>query len=419
MPEVKGFRAYRYVQSRVGSYDQVITPPFDVISPEERLELMARSPYNLTHLILPEEKYGVSKYEAAAKDFQSFVSQGVLAQDAEDSFYLLEQTFNDIDGKQHTRRGFFGVAKIPEPGVETVLGHERTFITKIQDRLALTRATRTNLGAVFSLYSDPDGAMRPFLDQMRARPEDMLAHTIDNVTQRVWRVPHDPRVTDFFLSKKLYIADGHHRFATAVAYRDEMRAKEKPTGPRPYDYVLMGFVDMDDPGLLVYPAHRVLDPPADFSTEDFLAKLKRWFDVTPSGDGLAQEVRDAAPSGCAIGLAIRGADRYLLKLRDIDRVEYLGSDRGPAWRELDVAILHRGIIENTLGLPEGAEFVYEHSAQKALDLVDSGKKGLAFILNATLARQIQGCAEAREPMPQKSTYIYPKLPSGAAINAVG
>jgi uncharacterized protein (DUF1015 family) len=417
MPEVTGFRAYRYVQDRVGSYDKVITPPFDVISPEERIELMGYSPFNLTHLILPEEKYGLNKYEAAAKDFQSFIAQGVLTQDPEDSFYLLEQTFNDQDGKKHVRRGFFGVAKIPEPGAETVLGHERTFITKIQDRLALTRATQANLGAVFSLYSDPDGVLHPFLDQMRNRPEDMLAHTIDKVTQRIWRVPNDARVTEFLRDKKLYIADGHHRFATAVAYRDEMRAKENPTGPRPYDYVLMGFVDMDDPGLLVYPAHRVLDAPAGFVADEFLTKLKRWFDVTPSGADLAHEVRSA--KGCAIGLAIKGAGRYLLTLRDIDRVEFLGADRGPAWRELDVAILHRGIIENTLGLPEGAEFVYEHSAPKALDLVDSGKKGLAFILNATLARQIQACAEAKEPMPQKSTYIYPKLPSGAAINGVG
>jgi uncharacterized protein (DUF1015 family) len=110
MPEVTGFRAYRYVQDRVGSYDKVITPPFDVISPEERIELMGYSPFNLTHLILPEEKYGLNKYEAAAKDFQSFIAQGVLAQDPEDSFYLLEQTFNDQDGKKHVRRGFFGVA---------------------------------------------------------------------------------------------------------------------------------------------------------------------------------------------------------------------------------------------------------------------------------------------------------------------
>ncbi|MBI5091369.1 MAG: DUF1015 domain-containing protein [Candidatus Hydrogenedentes bacterium] len=416
MPEVKGFRAHRYVQSKVGSFDKVITPPFDVISPEERTELMGYSPFNLTHLILPEEKYGLNKYEAAAKDFESFIAQGAIAQDSEDSFYLLEQTFNDQDGVKHVRRGFFGVTKIPEPGVETVLGHERTFITKIQDRLALTRATQANLGAVFALYSDPDGVLHPFLDQMCERTEDMLAHTIDKVTQRIWRVPNDARVTNYLLDKKLYIADGHHRFATAVAYRDEMRAKEKPAGPRPYDYVLMGFVDMDDAGLLVYPAHRVLDPPAGFAADDFLAKLNRWFEVTPSGEDLAHEVRSA--KGCAIGLAVKNGGRYLLKLRNIDRVEFLGADRGPAWRELDVAILHRGIIERTLGLPEGAEFVYEHSAQKALDLVDSGQKGLAFILNATLARQIQGCAEAKEPMPQKSTYIYPKLPSGAAINRV-
>lgn len=413
MAEVRGFRAFRFDEGVVGNLDDVVTPPFDVISEEERVVLAARSPYNYTHVILPQERDGKSRYAVAAELLEQWRREGALRQDDAESFYLLEQTFTSLDGHECVRRGFLGIAKVPEPGEDTVLGHERTFEWKVTDRLALTEATRANLGAVFVLYEDKAHDLRGFLGQMDRRGPDLVARTIDGVTQRVWRVDADPAVTAFFAGKRLYIADGHHRYRTAHTYRDRMRLAEKPDGPRPYDYVLMGFIALDDPGLFVYPAHRVVDLPDGFDEQQFLSELSKWFEVLPVGSDLHAHVQDEPQ--CAIGLALRGGKRFVLRLHDIDRVDLLGDMHGPAWRDLDVSVLHGGILERILGFAPDAVHVYEKDPATAQEMVESGRKGLAFLLRNMQPSQVCACAEARESMPQKATYFFPKLPSGAAI----
>ena len=414
MAEVRGFRGFRYSKDNVGEFSTVVTPPFDVIAPDERTKLYARSPYNYARLILPDERDGMTKYEASAADLEAWIGQDVIRQDAEESYYLLEQRFHSLDGTECVRRGFFGVTRIPEPDDETVLGHERTFEWKVTDRLALTEATKANLGAVFVLYEDPKHELAGFLAQMELRPEDIAAQTIDGVHQRVWRVPADPKVSAFFAEKKLYIADGHHRYRTACTYRDRMRLQEQPDGPKPYDYVLMGFVSLDDPGLFVYPAHRVLDEPPGFDEADFLKRLEPWFTVEKAGDHLPQQVQ--SETDCAIGVVLRSGSRYLLRLRDIDRVDLLGDAHGAAWRDLDVAVLHGGIIERVLDLHADSEFVYEKDMDAAIRSVLDGEKGMAFLLRNMHPSQVCACAEAHESMPQKATYFFPKLPSGAVLH---
>ncbi|MCC6797254.1 MAG: DUF1015 domain-containing protein [Candidatus Hydrogenedentes bacterium] len=413
MAEVRGFSAYRFDPAVVGNLDDVVTPPFDVITEDERVMLSARSPYNYTHVILPQDGNGKSKYDVAAGLLGKWIAEGALKQDNEESFYLLEQTFTALDGATCIRRGFFGVAKVPEPGEDTVLGHERTFEWKVTDRLALTEATKTNLGAVFVLYKDDNHELGPFLNQMNLRAPDLEARTFEGVTQKVWRVKADPAVTAFFKDKKLYIADGHHRYRTAHTYRDKMRLQEHPEGPRPYNYVLMGFIAMYDEGLFVYPAHRVIDLPQGFNEQKFLKDLEPWFEVLPVDSDLAEHVREEEE--CAIGLALRGGKRFVLRLRDIERVKLLGDQHGPAWRDLDVSVLHGGILERLLHFAPDAVHIYEKDPAIAIDMVESGKKGAAFILRNMQPSQVCACAEARESMPQKATYFFPKLPSGAAI----
>jgi uncharacterized protein (DUF1015 family) len=414
MADIKGFRAFRYDPAVVDDFDNAITPPYDVITEDERQGLFAKGPHNFARLILPEPEDGLSTHDVAARELDAWIEQGVFKQDAEDSFYLLEQTFTGLEGKQHVRRGFFGVVRIPEEGERTILGHERTFQRKVEDRLDLTKATRTNLGAVFGMYSDPDNALADFYAQMDARPADIVAHTIDGVTQKIWAVPEDAAVIDFIAKQNLYIADGHHRFKTAGLYRDTKREASGSNDPQIYDHCLMGFVSFDDPGLFIYPPHRVVTMPENFDAADFFGKLGQWFDVQPVKGSLVDAV--TAGSGCTMGVYIAGGGQHLLTLKDIDRVDMLGDDRGPAWRDLDVAILHRGILERILGFEEGAEHAYAKSVDIAYDMVDSGERGLAFILNGTRQDQIRACAEADEPMPQKSTYFFPKLPSGGVIN---
>jgi uncharacterized protein (DUF1015 family) len=416
MLQVRGFRGHRFDTDIVGSLDNIVTPPYDVITPEERSILAAKSPFNMTHAILPQPEGDLSQYQNAGRIFEEWIAQQALRQDPQDSFYLLEQVFVGLEGLERVRRGFFALTKLPESGETFVLGHERTFDKPFEDRLRVTEATQANLGAVFVLYADPDGDLTPFLNQMDARDPDAVAHTFDGVTQRLWQVPHHDEITAFFEDKKLYIADGHHRFRTACVYRDMMRQKEHPDGLRPYDFVLMGFVPFDDPGLAIYPPHRVMAFPENFDADRFLENLKQWFEVVPTEGDVAEQVKHDEAS-CAIGLAIHGRGRFILRLRDdVRREDLLGAERGPAWRQLDVAVLHAGIIEHLLGVQEQVQLTYDRDAARVLSSVESGEKGLAFLLRAIRPDQVRDCAEACEPMPQKSTYFFPKLPTGMVIN---
>ncbi|MBN2308182.1 MAG: DUF1015 domain-containing protein [Candidatus Hydrogenedentes bacterium] len=414
MLEVRGFRGYRFNTDVVGTLDNAVTPPFDVITPAERARLAALSPYNMMHVLLPEPADGLDPYQNAARHLETWIDGGALVQDDEESFYLLEQVFQGLDGNEHARRAFFARVRVPEPEEDLILDHERTFDTKVADRMRLTEETQANLGAVFVLYADPDGALQPFLGQMDAREPDAVARTADGVTQRLWRVPADERVSAHFRSRKLYIADGHHRFRTAREYRDRMRAANPGAGEQPYDFVLMGLVAFDDPGLVVWPTHRLLDIPEAFDLDVVLAQLDPWFEIEPVRERLAERI-DGSP-GCAIGLAVHGRGQYLLTLRDVDRAEMLGADRTDAWRNLDVVVLHRGILERMFGLEEGVELVYEARFDTALAAVEAGEKGLAFFVKSTPTEQVVACADAHDPMPEKATYFFPKLPSGAVIH---
>ncbi len=417
MLEVRAFRGLTFDTGKTGSQDAIITPPYDVIGPEERAILAAKSPYNLVHVQLPMPSGDASPYENAEKIFEGWLKDGVLVQDGQPHFYLLRQHFTDIEGVARTRRGFFAAVKIPEAEERIILGHERTFAKPVEDRLKLTAALQANLGAVFALYDDDDAQLAAFLGQMEQSEPHATATTIDGVRQEFWRVDDDPVVTRFFENKTLYIADGHHRFQTAGIYRDQMRAAHpEATGLQPYDYVLMGFVALNDPGLKIYPAHRLVPQPAGFDAAKFVEALKPWFDVESMSSDALPERLASDPAACAIGLVIHGAGACLLKLRDIDRTTLLGSDRGPAWRDLDVAVLHRGIIERVLGIAEGAEFVYEKNLARAIEAAETGSAGLSFLLRSVKPSQVQACARDTEPMPQKSTYFFPKLPSGGVLN---
>lgn len=418
MLEVRGLRAWRFDEKKTGGLDKVVTPPYDVIGPGERDALAETSPYNMVHLILPRAHGGRSPYEDAGRRFRDWTAQGILVQDRQDSLYLLEQHFNDLDGKPCVRRGFFGLVRIPEPGEQTILGHERTFDKPVADRLALTEATKANLGVVFSLYGDPERRLAGLFTEAGARPPDGEARTIDGVRQRAWRVPYREDVTAFFRDKTLYIADGHHRFLTAQTYRDRMRAQGHGPGPHAWEFVLMAFIAFEDAGLKIYPPHRVVPLLENIDPGAFLAALETWFEVTPVEEGLRDAVaNDTGP--CTIGLALHRRGNYLLRLRDEDRTALLGDDRAPAWRNLDVAVLHRGILEKILALPPETEFQYQKDADLALHAVRKGAASMAFILRATKPEQIRACAGAGERMPQKATYFFPKVPSGLVIHRLG
>lgn len=415
MVDVRGFRGVRFVPEKTGSPDHVLTPPYDVISPEQRARLAAEGRYNMVHLMLPEARGTLDKYESAADYFDAWLAEGALVQDAEPSFYLVRQKFRGIEGVDYTRRGFFATVRLPEEGEQIVLGHERTFPKPVEDRLKLMEAVHANLEPVFGLYKDPSHALTPFLDQMDVRPADLTAKTMEGVHVELWRVAAAGAVSEFFEDQILYIADGHHRFRTAGLYRDAQREKNPKKGSPPYDYVMMGLVPMDDPGLKIYPTHRLMATPEGFEPAAFLRALKKWFDVEKEDGDLALTVKRKRARN-ALGVAIHGYGNYVLTLKDVDRIEVLGDDHGPAWRDLDVAVLHRGILEQVLGIPEGTVLTYDHDAKSTMEAVQKGDAGLAFILRSTRPDQVCACADSREAMPQKSTYFFPKLPSGGVMH---
>ncbi len=188
----------------------------------------------MVHVLLPQEGNGRTRYEQAADTFGKWIDEGALKQDDAPHFYLVRQTFTDLQGDTQVRKGFFAAVRIPNPDEKIILGHERTFDKPVEDRLRLTEAVKANLGAVFVLYADPEGMMEPFLADMNTRPADFEAHTFDGVHQEFWRILHNERIGEFLRAKRLYIADGHHRFQTACTYREAMHAKEREwTAPSP------------------------------------------------------------------------------------------------------------------------------------------------------------------------------------------
>jgi uncharacterized protein (DUF1015 family) len=368
----------------------------------------------MVHALLPEASGGGDPYAVARKNLDRWIADKALRQDDTPSFYPLEQRFTGLDHQAHVRRGFFAVTKIPEPGESIVLGHERTFEGPVEDRLKLTEATQANLGPIFVLYPDPDGVAQEVLDRVFAAPAEAECLTSDGVRQRLWRAEWTDALTAFFEDKRLYIADGHHRFKTAGVYRDRMREREQPEGLRPYDYILMGFVPFEDPGLLIWAPHRLVKAPAGFDEAAFIDALRAYFDVAPAGEDLLDRVETA--EAMAFGLRVRGGGSYLLTLRQGQRDALVQGGGGAAWRSLNVVVLHQGVLEGLLGLPAEAKHGYEPQPESAEAALAAGEADLLFLLQPISPAQVRACAEAGDPMPQKSTYFFPKLPSGAVIH---
>ncbi len=419
MVEIRPFRGFLFDPLRAGSLDAVLTPPYDVIEAPQREVLAASSPYNMTHLMLPVADRGLSPYANAAALLSAWIASGVLKQDADPALYLLRQRFISPEGEALERKAFFALLRLPEAGEEFILGHERTFDSPIEDRLALMRATNANIEPIFIMYSDPTLEMTATVFAPVVESAPMLtARTADGVLQELWRSRCPQALVDHLRGETLYIADGHHRFKTACLFRDELRAAGKTVGKeRAEEYILAGFVAFEDPGLKIYAAHRVLPPSFTLPFEEVKLRLAPFFTLQPleSGQINAAHLAVAGP-GCRMILYARGEGGLLLTLDESRRKELLATERGQAWCDLDVAVLHRGILDRLLGIQDSTLLRYEKDDREALAQVDRGDGTLVFLVRPTRPEQVRGCAKSFEPMPQKSTYFFPKMPSGAVMN---
>ena len=429
MPVVRPFRGLRYDPAVVGSIQSVVAPPYDVIGRDEQDRLYEASPYNVIRLDFARES---DRYGVASRTFAEWRDRGVLVRDREAAFYLYSQRHRLKSGEEHERRGFFARLRLEEFASGKVLPHEKTLASPKADRLALQRACRANLSSIFGLYSAPGFALaeaahdllhgEPWADFVdRAGVRHRSWGLIDRSLQRALESRLEPLT--------VYIADGHHRYETALRYRDEMRAETGRTGgDEPFDYVLAYLVNMDEPGLSVLPTHRLLRE-LPIASVPLLERLRILFRVEPVARSAGREAffehLRAEAGERRIGALLRGHDSFfVLRTRDGDNDSRLAGSL--ALRRLDVTLLHGLVLEgerSILGLDahheaETGRLVYTKDADEAVEGVESGAFAAAFLLNATRVEEVRAVAEAGETMPEKSTYFHPKVATGLVFNSL-
>ncbi|OLD59014.1 MAG: hypothetical protein AUI33_16910 [Ignavibacteria bacterium 13_1_40CM_2_61_4] len=418
MPQIKPFRGIVYDQERVKLPD-VVAPPYDVISPRQRETLYARSPYNVVRLILGREE---DPYASAAHHWVSWKDKGILKKEPEPAVYILSQTFSTGGGTTTQRRGFIAACRLEELGKGSIFPHEQTHPGPKKDRLRLFEATDAIFSQILALYADPKHRLDQVLDVEAQRRPDMDVE-FDKVRNRLWAV-RDPSTTlalaDFLNRQHALVADGHHRYETALVYSNALRFKNPGhTGTEPYNFVPMYFTNMNDPGLVILPTHRLLRQIPHFEEKNFLEALAGSFELREEESLEELELSLARQKGRAFGLLLPHKPRYTLLLFK-GRATPGQADMPPLLAALDVTILHAVIMRRILQLSEDDEqrkvnINYEKDAAQAARAVSEGKAQAAFLLNPTRIEQLRAIAEAGYTMPQKSTYFYPKLLSGLVM----
>jgi len=413
--DVRPLRALHYDPAVVGSIGDVTAPPYDVIDEAQRAELVARSPFNVVEIDLPRAGKGGDPYEDAAETLEEWRLEGVLREDPEPAIWALTQDYTAPDGSTRTRHGILARVRVEDYGPGRVRPHERTQPGPKQDRLDLTRATRANLSPIFSLSSrDPWPLIAPALS---GEPWAEVTDE-DGTVHRVWRVA-DPEVHAAIAQElepaELLIADGHHRYETARAYLAEVG------GEGPQQYTLMALTGLDDPGLTVFPTHRLLSGLSeDPERRERLGEgLRELFETEEVGeDGLDP----AGEEGIGVFGYIDSHHRrgYRLRLKDTAELDRLLEGRPEAYRRLDAVVLEALVLKGIIGMTEEdiaakRGIGYAKGIPESLAQLGEGYDAV-FILRPTPVEQVRAVAEAGETMPPKSTYFFPKLLSGLIFN---
>lgn len=420
MAEIAPFKGIRYDEAVVGELEKVVSPPYDIISPEDRVYYHQLHPNNFVRLILGEERESDdecnNRFTRSREFLNKWLEEGVLKQDQEPAIYIYQQQFVR-DGQSKTVRGFTVAVKLHEYADNVILPHENTLAKPKSQLIHLISAARANLDYVYGLYADERGELDAVMDRAMANPPIADTHDRDGERHILWAVT-DPdeiaAVVEFMRDKQIAIADGHHRYETALAYRNLMREQcGADCGELPSDYNMMTIVNVYEPDMTIYPTHRVVNNIPEETLAGLDGNLEELFEVEESSretlvDDMAQ--RDA------IGL-YRPGKVVTLKLKR-DPVDLL--DGCEASRKLELNILHMLILERYLGIDQEklrnqTHIIYTRNAGEAVGLVDSGERQLAFLLNNIDVKAVLDIAAAGEKMPQKATYFYPKLLSGLVL----
>jgi uncharacterized protein (DUF1015 family) len=436
MAKIAPFRGIRYNTNKVGDLSKVVSQPYDRVRYGLQDDYYDQHAYNIVRIIkgraYETDKPGDDVYTRARDFFHTCLDAGILLRDTEPAFYVYHQTFELAGGIQRTRKAFVAALKLVEFDEGIVLPHERTLSGPKADRLNLLRATETNFGQIFMLYPDAENKINDLFDAAIAGREpdaDVRELFERDEQQQMWGVV-DPeviaQVVDEMGSKRgLIIADGHHRYETALNYRSEMRDKH-PDAPADagFNYRMVTLVSMDDPGLTILPTHRQMHSYTAKTTSQLLADAGEYFDVAAMADRAALEAVLADETDVDRRIGFYDGSYYLLQLKGPEVMAEVVPDRIDDWRMLDVSILHELLIERVMGISKERVAAKENiDYHRDLDLaiadVDEGRALCVYIMNPTRMAEVKSCSDKGAKMPQKSTDFYPKVITGLVAMAVG
>ena len=422
MAKISPFRAVRYNQDTIKDLSKVVCPPYDIISPERQKYLLELSPYNLIHMELAEDIPGEDKYERSGVFLQDLIKKEILIQDPKQAIYFYQQEYS-IKGEKRVRVGFLALLRLDEQK-SSVFGHEHTHQEAKEDRLKLIRQVKANLSPIFVIFEDKKKVVfQSLLPNIKNKEPFINIVDSDKTSHKLWRVD-DPvllqKVQEKMEGENIFIADGHHRYEVACAWRDEMKKKSLSfNGQESFNYILAYFTNIDPLGLKVLPIHRLvrLDNRPDMTA--FNAKLKEYFYV--------EEVKDRvrfffllAKAGVAEHvIGMYNSKRYwLLRLRNVRVLDKLMTDKPAEYRNLDVSILNAAVLERilNLNLDDKKSLTFSANSEELLAQADNDFSLVAFFLNPTKIEQIIAVALKGDKMPPKSTYFYPKVLSGLVVN---
>lgn len=422
MPEIKSLKGIRYNPEKIENFADVICQPYDQITDTMEKQYKNRSPYNYVRLVLTKYAEGHDRqkeYADAKRYANQWLKEDIFIQDKKETMYPYLQEFS-VGEKTFLRKGFMCLVRLEVLGKGNILPHEKTLSKPKEDRLNLLRVTHNDFEPVFLLYTDPDNTINSLIKK-ECKKAPLVEVTDDkNVTHKLWQIQKPKIINEIKNTLKdaiFVIADGHHRYETALNYRSELK---DINADHPAHFKLITLVNIEDPGLVILPTHRLIKNVSDFNLAAFLEKTDKYFEIKKTErNSIANELE--VQKSEAFGF-YSPQTAYILKLKSKDAMKEFLSERSDDYQGLDVTILHTLLIEKVLGItPEKIEdhVRYERGADTTMKRVDSGEFQFCFLMNPTRPGQVKNVAQNRERMPQKSTDFYPKLISGLIFYSLG
>ncbi len=424
MALVKPFKAMRFTES-AGEIGSLVCPPYDIVSDAQRADLLSKNEHNLIRLELPR---GENPYKEAAMVTKKWLDGGVLCCDEQDGIYVYEEKFT-VKGKDYSFKGFVSLVRLHEFSEGIVLPHEFTLSKAKQDRFNLMTETGCSFSQIYSLYMDPEKTVSSKIAALSQRDADISFTDDDGVTHSLWCV-YDRADIEFIQNemkdRKVYIADGHHRYETALNFA-HANSKDFADDSERTNYCMMILVDMENDGLVVFPTHRIIHSLENFDAREMLSRCKDYFEICENlGLSDMQPCLDAAAEKGEKAFAFYGGNGSftLLTLKDKAIMRKLLPSLSEASQNLDVSVLHNLVLERIFGIDKEnmanqKNLTYTRDISEAISAVDEGRANCAFLINPTLVTEIRDVAAAGEKMPQKSTYFYPKIITGLVMNKFG